>query len=167
MCGDARDDAVRVAFGAGRGVEDGAVTREEAMARLRSMIARGPTELNPASVEAWAREALKLIDEAPKPSRIEAAERAVVEAALDGHRNVRLSAEPNAAATWLTRLREACARLRDLRERAREEECEDYTHVVLPARTYTGPRDQRLTRCHLPRGHEGEHRGELGEWRWT
>ena len=56
------------------------------------MVASGPMEMTANGVERWARILLSAIDNAPKPTRIQAAERAVVEAAL-GNVKRRLAAE--------------------------------------------------------------------------
>jgi len=85
-------------------------------------------------------------------NRIEAAEKEVVRAAMAAF-SPRGWASSDLSALW-----DACARLRDLRERAKEEEC----HAVL---THLALMDRHV-KCHLPRGHEGLHQGELGLWRW-
>jgi len=95
-------------------------------------------------------------------TRLEAAEKEVVRAAMES-----FVLGPHYISGNLS---DACARLRDLRERAKEEEC----GTACVTRCYSGPTltggsvtdHDRVARCHLPRGHEGEHQGELGLWRW-
>lgn len=90
---------------------------------------------------------------APASSRLEAAERAVVEAALA------LLTQREPPFRW-NDLFDAVTRLRALREQAQAEEC------GAGARGDAAPPLFRQVRCTLPRGHEGAHRGNLGEWSW-
>jgi len=110
-------------------------------------------------------------------TRLEAAEKEVVRLAFalqKAERDVTMAAvlrqeysrdAVNAAARDLS---EALDRLRDLRERAKEEECGEMRRRTFAVR---GGGDlfhanEPPVRCHLPRGHEGQHQGELGLWRW-
>lgn len=109
-------------------------------------------------------------------SRIEAAERAVVEAAGSSMEKWVNSGGPN----WLrdpgiVAIRDALSRLRSLMEQAGAEECgeviEVQTHNVVRGIGGTILNVTNVSRtgpieCHLPRGHGGEHEGELGAWRW-
>ena len=96
------------------------------------------------------------------PTRIQAAERAVVEAALIGGL---IEGRP-----WpgYPALVEAVARLRSLREGQAAEECGAIGETdLVPNTDYPDEYRSVEIRCHLPRGHEGEHCGPLGDWRWT
>lgn len=101
-------------------------------------------------------------------TRLEAAERAVVEAALDLAARIPDSLDQHP-------ISEACARLRDLRELAQAEECLAMPETMTPPGVFVtdnanwraGRDEERPVHCYLPRGHEGEHCGSLGDWRWT
>jgi hypothetical protein len=97
-----------------------------------------------------------------RPSRIEAAERAVVDAAMRGE----TIGDTRRTAAWLREMREACSRLRDLRAAAGAEECSFVQSVYSCGPQNHPPSKIEKVRCVLPRGHEGEHEGELGLWRW-
>ena len=125
------------------------------------------------------------------PTRIQAAERAfVVEALSLILRNpaimlAGLMHEGGCAVGYsdtascncdVSKSREAALRLRALRKHAQAEECGDLAGqhqlggnvFISDAAGVSAKRDQhRKITCHLPRGHEGEHEGELGTWRWS
>jgi len=116
---------------------------------------------------------LRALDRACTPTRIQAAERAVVEAARAGSRRIhQTESEREAASVWLTTLREACGRLEDLREQAKAGECgEKGVRLHFPVHPTDGGIGSNVGTkivgyCNLPRGHEGRHRGDLGEWEW-
>lgn len=98
-------------------------------------------------------------------TRIQSAERAVVEAAIASailveQRIREMGPTPSAKmGPEGIRVIDACSRLRDLREQARAEECGERSIPLLSS-------PWKDTRCHL-RGHEGEHEGNLGVWRWS
>ena len=136
---------------------------------------------------------LEALDRA-RPSRVHAAERAVLVAAecvVDASRNC-LNRQPLGPATiacaccanrWGHEddsLSEATAKLLDLRARAQAAECRSFHPIVAgprgwrfrqeaKTRTTTGPETFRKhnLRCHLPRGHEGDHEATLGAFRWS
>ena len=96
----------------------------------------------------------------PDLSRIQAGERAVVEAALawwpETHRD-----HP----AWWARaqpIREAVDRLRDLHERKQAEECTWRAHPG----NRPGMVNTTFVKCHIPAGHDGRHRGNLGDYEW-
>lgn len=99
-------------------------------------------------------------------TRIQAAERAVIEAALGLFVNVN---ETTIGLTGADGLLERRDRLRDLREQARAEECGRLIERWI-SRAEIEKRDTDegviRMRCHLPRGHEGKHAGSLGDWSW-
>lgn len=100
------------------------------------------------------------LDRALAPTRLRAAEIAVVEAAIAWE----LETEEEPAFSWASRESEAIRRLLALREQARAEECQRETIADVSGE------DNGKTlwlRCFLPRGHEGEHQAELGTWRWV
>lgn len=109
-------------------------------------------------------------------SRIEAAERAVVETALEWRRYDRrrhdlTNAEQNALDVLIIANTEAVDRLRDLRANQQAEECGAKPSMFVSVRQVVSDSEvlqrEKDVRCHLPRGHEGEHEGELGTWRWA
>lgn len=119
----------------------------------------------------WAREYIhRALDRACTPSRIEAAERAVVEAAVtfaDALGGRRVVTSKDADVWWM--LQETVSRLRDLRANAEAEECRDIGWAKTHKDEAIGPETPRAKHtvyCHLPRGHEGKHSGPLGEWVW-
>lgn len=130
------------------------------------------------------------------PTRIEAAERAVLTCAEEWRRldirrhGLRTQGEQQRLDDLIRLEAEALDRLRDLREQIGVEECgalapDDRGDLLkeLSDRSFNAayPEKSRAreyflrlkkvpavaARCHLPRGHEGEHEGALGIWRWV
>lgn len=124
-------------------------------------------------VEREIRESMQqALDRALTPSRIEAAERDVVEAVGEWRHD-----NPNSPNHGKRMVIEAYDRLRALREQRKAEECgaewsddprvgSGVTRVGIVPQDMGEKREWRVVSCHLPRGHEGEHEGELGRWRW-
>lgn len=107
------------------------------------------------------------------PTRIEAAERAVLTCAEEWRRldirrhGLRTQGEQQRLDDLIRLEAEALDRLRDLREQIGVEEC-GRRYIKCPDKDWVGVGNEGFNalRCHLPRGHEGEHEGELGIWRW-
>ena len=102
-------------------------------------------------------------------TRLEAAERAAVEAAMAWD-DILIDAPPHEITNRATRLSDACARLRDLRERVQEEECGQITAWEIAPRIGNNVdltiSETRTARCTLPRGHAGDCDANLGNVQW-
>lgn len=112
--------------------------------------------------------------------RLQAAELAVVEASLKLRDALRADTLRGGFGDEWT---DAVERLRYLRARSREDECGAACEVdsatltrclidvvgtgVTEMTDYVGLAKRSPVSCTLPRGHEGEHEGELGRWRWS
>ena len=109
------------------------------------------------------------------PTRLQSAERAVVEAEL-----LLLSlldmpfgstSEDARSSTWdridaqEKSLHDSARRLRDLRAHIGEETCKAKTATQVGSYSTLRGGYPDIA-CHLPRGHDGEHEGDLGAWRW-
>jgi hypothetical protein len=174
------------------------VTRDEAKALAEELARECSARLPIADpmgspTERLIREAiLRALDRATTPSRLQAAERAVVEAALaadDAAWKLSHDDTPGSARKFgasVAARGEAMSRLRALREQAKAEECgafmsrlralreqakaEECGAFVEAKTRNTAPSDETFAkhnlRCDLPRGHEGKHCGDLGRWEW-
>lgn len=137
----------------------------EALAALRTFAAESHDHAaDPCGFCDRAHEAIAVLAKAVTPSRIQSAERAVVEAADRFARKLGglCVLLPTGANVWAD-LEETTARLRSLRETAAAEECGQTGWAASRA----GFVVHCLVRCHLPSGHEGEHECTLGAYRWN
>lgn len=120
---------------------------------------------------------LRALDRVTPASRIQAAERAVVEMVvkLEDMLTGRRIVNDEDHRTW-NECADAVVRLLALREQVSAETCDDWTYVDA-TQLYAGgavqapwiPADEperREIRCDQPRGHEGKHSGGLGRWEW-
>lgn len=115
---------------------------------------------------------MRALDRALTPTRIEAAVTDLVAAAerwAGPEPALSFGHEMDQAVALSKDLGERITRLRALREQAHAEECGSIARRQTRAVTVEDARPYRdcEIRCHLPRGHEGEHEGELGTWRWA
>jgi len=112
--------------------------------------------------------------------RIAAAERAVIDLCLrwmdNGFKTHGMT--DCAAVPFNVLLADPLAKLRALREELAGDECgavprgvrwnnsDGHAFVTDSPDPRDGRDEHRAVRCMLPRGHEGEHEGDLGRWRW-
>ena len=123
---------------------------------------------------------------AAKPTRLQAAERAVVETAV-AYRAAWTEDDGDTYGTSAA-MADAINRLRDVRKAAAAEECEAVDRPLrelretLSDRAFNAAYPEKSqargyalmldtfpgepVRCTKPRGHEGEHEGDLGRFRW-
>ena len=96
-------------------------------------------------------------------TRLDAAERAVVEAAMRGAA-ISLALSPK----WLAEFNEARERLSDLRASlgVGQDPCGIVDSPVMVVKASGNPDSVHDPRCYLHIGHDGQHEAALGVWRW-
>ena len=153
---------------------------EELAAWARSSIEKFPRApvgaiATAAAVEVIVEEAVtRALSRVTPPSRIQSAERAVLDAACEWRRldtkryDVRTQGEQQRLDDLIRIESEAIDRLRDLREQVAGETCGAIGNGPDKGWVSVSEPDRLMkVRCHLPSGHEGEHEGDLGGWRWA